>query len=316
MRRPLTICLVACLCQAACVSQVHYDRCVADAAAARAQADARQKQDAARIHELEEGLSSAQATLQDRDASLSNLSTTNHNLQAQLDEATAINAQLRGELERLGHDVDKMLTERGTLSKALDDAKLRLNELRQIQSAAQAREDVFRDLGRRFKPLIDAGQLQVEMRHGRLLVVIDGGLLFDAGRTEIRTAGKGVLMELAHAMQTIPVAVGSHFLVTAFPDDRDPRDHRSKSIWPLTAARAVAVDEYLASLGVQPSALVAAATGSLDPREASAEPEHHPKMRRIEIDLVPSADELVPVSPTPAGEGSVGRVGSDGRPAQ
>ena len=88
--------------------------------------------------------------------------TTSHNVQAQLDEATAINQQLRGELERLGKDADKLLAERGTLSKALDDAKDRLDELRKAQAAAEARTQLFHDLAHRFKPLIDAGQLRIE----------------------------------------------------------------------------------------------------------------------------------------------------------
>jgi chromosome segregation ATPase len=103
-----------------CVSKVIYDREVADAAKAQADADAKQKDDAAQIQTLLQQVSAAEATTQDRESKLSELSTTSHNLQAQLDEATAMNQQLRGELERLGKDVDKVLADRGTLSKALD----------------------------------------------------------------------------------------------------------------------------------------------------------------------------------------------------
>ena len=201
-----------------CVSKVIYDREVADAAKAQADADAKQKDDAAQIQALQEQLTAAEATTQDRDSKLSELSTTSHNLQAQLDEATAINQQLRGELERLGKDVDKILADRGTLSKALDDAKARLDELRKAQAAAEARTQLFQDLGRRFQALVSAGQLRVESRGGRLVVSVKGDLLFDAGKAELRSAGKGALMEIARALETAPPG-----RVAALPRDRERR---------------------------------------------------------------------------------------------
>ena len=201
-----------------CVSKVIYDREVADAAKAQADADAKQKDDAAQIQALGEQLSAAEATTQDRDSKLSELSTTSHNLQAQLDEATAINQQLRGELERLGKDVDKVLADRGTLSKALDDAKARLDELRKAQAAAESRTQLFQDLGRRFQALVAAGQLRVESRGSRLVVNVKGDLLFDAGRAELRSAGKGALMEIARALETAPPGRPA-----AIPRDRERR---------------------------------------------------------------------------------------------
>ena len=117
----------------------------------QADAEAKQRTSLA-IHDAAAAARAAEATTQERDANLSELSTTSaHNVQAQLDEATAINQQLRGELQRLGKDVDKILAERGTLAKALDDAKARLDELRKAQAAAESRTQLFRDLGRRFK---------------------------------------------------------------------------------------------------------------------------------------------------------------------
>src|SRR5579859_7788382 len=166
------------------------DECQAGALAAKAAADAKQRDDAAQLLALQGRLTAAESATQDRDTKLSELSTSAHNLQAQLDEATAINQQLRGELERLGKDVDKVLADRGTLAKALDDAKARLDELRKAQAAAETRTQLFRDLEHRFKPLVDAGQLRVETRGNRLVMNVKGDLLFDAGHAELRPAGK------------------------------------------------------------------------------------------------------------------------------
>jgi chemotaxis protein MotB len=283
------------------VLQKDLDQCRADAAAAQAAAAAKQKDAASQIVQLQEHLAAAEAATQDRDSKLSELSTSSHNLQAQLDESTAINQQLRGELQRLGKDVDKILAERGMLSKALDDAKARLEELRKAQAAAEARTALFRDLEQRFKPLSDAGQLRVESRRGQLEMALNGDLLFEPGRAEVRTAGKGVLMEVARALQTAPAAASRRFLVTDHVDDEPfkPKQHY-KSAWELTAARAAAVVEYLVSVGVPPASLTAAGAGSADPRVANDSPDGRAKNRRVEIALLPGADEVLASRAGPA----------------
>jgi chemotaxis protein MotB len=278
------------------VLQKDLDECRADAAGYKAAAEAKQRDSAAQILQLQEHLTAAESATQDRDSKVSELSTSAHNLQAQLDEATAINQQLRGELQRLGKDVDKILAERGTLSKALDDAKARLEELRKAQAAAEARTALFRDLGQRFKPLVDAGQLRVESRRGQLVMELTGDLLFEPGKTEIRTAGRGVLMEVARALQTptAPAAAPSRrFLVTDHVDDEPLKSKHIKSTWELTALRAAAVVEYLASLGVPAASLTAAGAGSADPRVPNDSADDRAKNRRVEIALLPGPEETL-----------------------
>jgi chemotaxis protein MotB len=282
----------------ACVSQVVYDRAVADATKAQADADAKQKDAAAQIVTLQQQVAAAEATTQDRDSKLNELSTSSHNLQAQLDEATAINQQLRGELERLGKDVDKVLADRGTLAKALDDAKARLDELRKAQAAAETRTQLFRDLEHRFKPLVDAGQLRVETRGNRLVMNVKGDLLFDASHSELRPAGKGALMEIARAMETEPQSSAPRrFLVTASVDDEPLKSKRYESPWELTTARAVTVVRYLISLGVPATSLTAAGAGAFDPLVANDSADDRARNRRVEISLLSGADDGAPAQP-------------------
>jgi chemotaxis protein MotB len=280
------------------VFQKDLDQCRAEAATYRAGAEAKQKDAAAQILQLQERLTAAESATQDRDARLSDLSTSAHNLQAQLDEATAINQQLRGELQRLGKDVDKILAERGTLSKALEDAKARLEELRKAQAAAEARAMLFRDLAARFKPLADAGQLRIESRRGQLVMELTGDLLFEPGKTEIRTVGKGVLMEVARALETSgggAQAGTRRFLVTDHVDDEPLKSKRYKNAWELTAARAAAIVDYLVSLKVPAASLTAAGAGSADPRAPNDNADNRAKNRRVEIALLPGPDESLAV---------------------
>jgi chemotaxis protein MotB len=290
--------LVLLFASSACVSARRYDECVTDATKVRADFAALQKGDEARQKDLEDRLAQAQAAVQERDAKLSDLSTADHNLQVRLDEATAINQQMRDELQRLGKDVDKMLADRGTLSKALDDAKSRLDELRMAQGAADARAQLFRDFAARFKPLIDAGQLRVESRRGELVMAVQSDLLFDEGRSELRPAGKGALMEIARALETTsPPSTGRRFLVTAHidgnPEAKPPR--HARSAWDVTAARAATVVEYLVSLGVSGASLTAAGAGTFDPIGPNDDAQGRARNRRIEVALLPSVDSVVSV---------------------
>ena len=287
---------------AGCVSQVIYDRAVADAAKAKSDADAKQKDDEAQIAALQQQLTAAEATTQDRDSKLSDLTTSSHNLQAQLDEATAINQQLRGELERLGKDVDKILADRGTLSKALDDAKSRLEELRKAQAAAETRTQLFQDLGRRFQSLATAGQLRVESRGNRVVLNVKGDLLFDAGHAELRPSGKGALMEIAKAIETTPPPPQGtrRFLVTASVDDEPLKSKHFETTWDLTVARAVTVVKYLISVGVPATSLTAAGAASFDPLTPNDNAAARERNRRVEIALLPGTEDQPAAPSAPA----------------
>ncbi|MDP9152282.1 MAG: OmpA family protein [Myxococcota bacterium] len=275
------------------VPRAQYDVAVADATRSRAEAQAKQSEDALALQDLRGRLATTEAALQDHDARLSELTTASHNVQAQLDEATAINQQLRGELERLGKDADKILAERGTLAKALDDAKTRLEELRKAQAAADARAQLFRDLEAQFKPLIDAKQLRIESRRGNLVMNVTGDLLFEPNHVDVRPAGRGVLMEIARALETTsPPKSGRRFLITVHVDEDPLKSRRAKSTWELTAGRAVTVVELLVSLGVSPSSLTAAGAGAFDPLVQNDSAESRAKNRRLEISLAPSGDDL------------------------
>ena len=99
---PLVFLLVA----ACVVPQTKYDALARTLAETKAASDAE-------LTDLRKQLANAETAGQERDSKVSELTTARHNLQASLDEATAIHQQLRGELERLGKDVDKVLKERG-----------------------------------------------------------------------------------------------------------------------------------------------------------------------------------------------------------
>ena len=200
------IAIVLAVCTSACVPKGKYDASLADAQAAHTALAAsldREKADRDALATLRQQLDAAQAQVQAEAQKLSDLSTANQNLQAHLDQETAIDAQLRAELGRLGKNVDQMLQEKGTLSKALEDAKARLEELRKLQAAAAAQAALFQQFVQKFKKMIDAGQLKITTRNGRLVLQLPNDVLFDSGQTVIKPAGRDALVAIASVLRTI-----------------------------------------------------------------------------------------------------------------
>ncbi|HXX70236.1 MAG TPA: OmpA family protein [Polyangiaceae bacterium] len=275
---------------AACVTTDKYEAAVADAQHARADLGDSEKARQADVAALNQKLADAEAHAQDLAQQLSDLSTSDHNLQAKLDESTAINAQLRGELERLGKNVDAMLQEKGTLAKALDDAKNRLEELRKAQAAAEARTQMFRRFIQKLKNMIDAGQLRVTTRNGRLVIQLPNDVLFDSGQTFIKPAGADALTQLAKVLVTIN---GRSFQVAGHTDNVPIQTARFRSNWELSASRAVEVVHFLVMRGVAAAELSAAGYAEFDPVASNDTPDGRAKNRRIEISLQPNLDELV-----------------------
>lgn len=279
-----------------CVSKSRYDAALADADALRQELGQTQKSHADEVAKLKQALDEAANAMQERDDKLQELTVGAHNLQTKLDEATAINQQLRNELERLGRNVDKLLSERGTLASALEDAKARLEELRKAQAAAEQRAALFRDLLTKFQKMVDAGELTVVLRDGRMVIQLPNDVLFDSGKVDIKPAGRAALEQLASVLKTI---TDRRFQVAGHTDNLPIQTSRFPSNWELSTARAVEVTRFLIEQGVEPRQLSAAGYGEFDPIADNDTPESRAKNRRIEITLVPDIEELVHLPPLP-----------------
>jgi chemotaxis protein MotB len=294
----------------ACVPQAKYDAALRDAQQARADAlrargdDQQQASDVAtaraQIAQLNASIAELQARASDRDKMLATAQGSGHELQTKLDGAIAENEQLRRELARLGKNADALLAEKGTLSSALADAKSRLEDLRKAQAAAEARAALFKQLALKFQKMIDAGELKVALRNGRMVLELPNDVLFDSGQTVIKPAGKQALSKIATILRTIS---DRHFQVAGDTDNVPIVTALFPSNWELSTRRAVEVVHFLVAQGMRPDLLSAAGFGEFDPIAPNDSAEGRAKNRRIEISLQPNIDELVSL-PTVRSEGS------------
>jgi len=276
--------LTALLVGSACVPASRYDAAVNDAQVAHADAARRAAEETAMRAEIDR-LNSA----------LSADQVNSHDLQAKLDGTTAENDQLRKELTGLGKNADSLLADKGMLASALASAKARLEELRRAQAAADARAALFRQLALKFQKMIDAGQLKVTLRNGRMVIQMANDVLFDYGQTEIKPSGKVALTEVGAVLRTIQ---NRRFQVAGDTDNVPIQTALFPSNWELSTRRAVEVVHFLISQGLRPEVLSAAGYGEFDPVAGNDAPQGRAKNRRIEIALQPNIDELVAVPDT------------------
>ena len=288
MRATIGMCMAALL-SAGCVTTKAYDAKVAELTRLRAD-DA--KAAAAHEGELQRQIAALQAQLQETDTQLQAARKERDSLHKQLDDGTALTGELKKRLEKLGQNVDKLTSEKGALSQTLDDAKARLEELRKQKAAAEARAATFRGLVAKLRSMIDAGQLKVVIRDGRMLIALPNDVLFDSGKTAIKPAGQAALGKVAEVLRGF---TDRKFLVAGDTDNVPIHTSHFPSNWELSTARAVEVTKFLVQNGMKPEVLAAAGYGEWDPVAANDTPEHRAQNRRIEIVLQPNLSDLPPM---------------------
>ena len=120
--------------------------------------------------------------------------------------------------------------------------------------------------------------------------VFESSVLFEVGKADISGAGKQSLDTLASAVldleREIPPDIPWILRVDGHTDNRPLTGAgQYKSNWELSAARAVAVVQYLVSKGVEPDRLAAAGFGEFQPIDQGTDEDSLARNRRIELKL-------------------------------
>jgi chemotaxis protein MotB len=120
--------------------------------------------------------------------------------------------------------------------------------------------------------------------------VFQSSVLFDVGKAEISPAGHQSLDTLAAAVmdleREIPPDIPWILRVDGHTDNIPITGNGAyKSNWELSAARAVAVVQYLISKGVEADRLAAAGFGEFQPLDQGTDEESRARNRRIELKL-------------------------------
>ncbi len=191
-------------------------------------------------------------------------------------------AELRAKL-------DAVEGEKGSLAARLGATQQEVEELRRAREAAEKRSQTYRELMAKLRSMIDAGQLKVETRKGKMIVKLSDKILFDPGKTLLKPEGQEALRQLAAVLRDIP---DRDFLVAGHTDNVPIRSPKFGSNWELSAARAVEVVRFLQAEGLNPAHLGAAGFSEFDAVGDNADDAGRAQNRRIEVVLMPNIEEL------------------------
>jgi chemotaxis protein MotB len=119
--------------------------------------------------------------------------------------------------------------------------------------------------------------------------VLQSELLFDTGKAELLPAAREELDKIAAAVtevsQKIPNEIAWVLRVDGHTDVRPISGPIFKSNWDLSAARAIAVVQYLITKNIPPPRLVAAGFGEFQPIDPEKNDDAYRRNRRIEFKL-------------------------------
>jgi chemotaxis protein MotB len=212
----------------------------------------------------------------------------NDKLQAQVDDLNKKIADLKKQMEQIKAYGKGKADEAGALAAGMENLQKRLDELEKQKKIAEERAAMFRSLADKLRSMVDAGQIKVTVRNGRMLLVLPNDILFDSGKTDLKPEGKDAIAKVAKVLATMD----RHFLVAGHTDNLAINTRRFRSNWELSTARAVEVVRLLIDNGMKPNQLGAAGYAEYDPAASNSTPEGQAQNRRIEIVVEPNLSEL------------------------
>ena len=242
-----------------------------------------------------EGLS---ALLESEGAKGNSASMTISGLQTTLDKEKQISSEALARVELLNQQIAAMRRQLQTLNAILSDA----------EAKNRASEAQIADLGKRLNSALAQrvqeltryrseffGRLrQILSQRSDILVVGDrfvfqAEVLFEKGRAELNAEGQAEMLKLADAVkqleQEIPPDIAWVLRVDGHTDIDPIQSPQFRSNWELSAARAIAVVNFLTANGVSPQHLVAAGFGEFQPIDPGSTEEAKSRNRRIELKL-------------------------------
>jgi chemotaxis protein MotB len=191
-------------------------------------------------------------------------------------------AALRRQLGALEAALDAAEKKDKDAQKSISELGQRLNVAlaQRVQELSRYRSDFF---GRLRQILGDRPDIRIVGDR----FVFQSELFFDVGQAVLKPEGRAELDKIATALleieRQIPGDIGWVMRVDGHTDIRPIAGGRTN--WDLSAARAIAVVQYLIGRGVSPQRLVAAGFGEFQPIDSDRTEEAYARNRRIELKL-------------------------------
>jgi chemotaxis protein MotB len=219
-------------------------------------------------------------------------------LATQLDNEKQLTARALSQVELLNQQINALRRQLGALEAALEatekrdrDAQSRIADLGQrlnvalaqrVQELSRYRSDFFGRLRE-----ILGNRSDVRIVGDRF--VFQSEVFFDAGQAVLKPEGQAEIDKIVSALRElekkIPADIPWVMRVDGHTDIRPIASALYPSNWELSAARAIAVVQYMIASGISPQRLVAAGFGEFQPIDPEKTEEAFRRNRRIELKL-------------------------------
>jgi chemotaxis protein MotB len=197
--------------------------------------------------------------------------------------------ELRHQLDLASEELFDLHVKRQDLQQELVESNLQVELLRDLEEEQKKRDEIYSQFVSRLQEMIDAGELSVTIKNGRIVIELPDKILFDSGRAQLNHAGREALTQVASILTQFQ---DRRFQVEGHTDDRPIQSALYPSNWELSAARSLAVVHLLIETGMDPSNISAAGFGEFQPKADNTSPEGRQLNRRIEIVMLPNLDIL------------------------
>ena len=235
--------------------------------------------------------------------------------QTELSRREQREARLRGQLEDLQGEADRLIEELGLARREtlqvqdqLSECQLesqrardlmnaqgaeaqrlrgRLDQLAAIEEEIRERNRIYEEVLGRFRSLIDSGRLSVSIVRGRMVINLPQDILFGSGSATLGRDGRETLGAIASVLSEFDDRT---FQVEGHTDDDPISTAQFPSNWELSAARALSVVKLLVDRGVSPDLVSGAGYGEFQPIATNETEDGQRLNRRIEIVMLPNLD--------------------------
>jgi chemotaxis protein MotB len=211
--------------------------------------------------------------------------------------------------EKMTAELEELKKQVGSLKASSSEHSAKAAELQKALADAEARAKALEAMKKRLEALkgkldeLKKFGIETRVRNGLITIVMPGDVLFPAGKETLSKEGKEVLAKIAGVVKDNPDLAKRHFQVIGHTDNA-PYAGPFKDNVGLSVMRAREVYAFLTTDpakkkeggGLEPMNLSAAGFGDLDPiagTRAEQAPDQKKQNRRVEIAILPNADELM-----------------------
>ncbi len=202
-------------------------------------------------------------------------------LQAQYDQQSGTVSSLEGDLAAREQSVKQLEMQ----------VVAREARVKELEAAIAARDQKLNSLRERVKSAfvgMNADDLNVERRNGRVYISLSQELLFKTGSSYLDASGRNALVKLAEVLKRNPD-------MTITVEGHTDSDGDAEANWKLSTDRSLAIIKVLEGNGVDPKKLISSGRGEYYPIATNESAAGKALNRRTEIILTPNVDEVLDV---------------------